>query len=402
MLRFEDIRFDCALYNGYKPCVHGNECAACAYYQPIPPPPGSTQSEPVTADCSGPVTSILIIKTGAMGDVLRTTTILAPLERAYPSAAITWVTDRSAVPLLAANPMISEVIPFGETGVRKVCNRRFDLLLNYEKEKEPLDLAGLVQAGCKRGFAPTPWNTPTVYNSGSQYALLLGLSDELKFRVNRKSYPRVICEMAELEYRRDPYVLHLTEAGRARSAEVNGQVRSPGRPRVGINTGVGAVFRTKQWTPEGWVGLADVLHDQADANLLLLGGRAESELNRQIIERSGCAPDGPPLLLDTGCDNSLEQFIGVVNACDVLVTADSLAMHISVALGKRTVAIFGSTSDHEIDLYDRGEKVVTDFPCSPCYRKTCDKTPTCMQALTPDIVARAVLGQLASAERGDQ
>ena len=45
---------------------------------------------------------ILIIKTGALGDVLRTTTLLHPLKQKYPLARITWITAAAAVPLLAA------------------------------------------------------------------------------------------------------------------------------------------------------------------------------------------------------------------------------------------------------------------------------------------------------------
>ena len=101
-------------------------------------------------------------------------------------------------------------------------------------------------------------------------------------------------------------------------------------------------------------------------------------------------------MIDTGTDNSLSAFFGVVDACDVVVSSDSLAMHIAIALGKCVVAIFGSTTPHEVDLYDRGEKVVTDFECSPCYLKTCDKSPTCMQALRGETVGEAVLRQLAA------
>ena len=155
------------------------------------------------------------------------------------------------------------------------------------------------------------------------------------------------------------------------------------RLRVGLNTGCGAVFRTKQWTLEGWVELATYLRDHVDCSLLLLGGTAEAELNRQILQQA-------PWLIDTGNDNSLEEFFGVVDACDMLVTSDSLGMHLAIALRKWVIGLFGSTSATEIDLYDRGEKWITDFECSPCYLKTCDKQPTCMQALRGETIGEMV------------
>lgn len=396
MLRFEDIRFDCDLYNGYKPCRFGNECAGCPHYSPredaseetepgeavMPPQPAVSRGE-------GDAERILIIKTGAMGDVLRTTTLLPSLKRAYPESFITWVTDHSALPLLEANPLIDELLEMSDATVEAVARKDFDLLLNFEKEKEPLALAGRVRAGTRRGFGPTRWNTPTVYNRESQYALLLGLSDELKFRVNMKTYPEIIAEMACLPYARDPYILELTATSRRCQAMLESRLSGDGRLRIGINTGCGAVFRTKQWTFEGWVGLVHFLQEHASADILLLGGQAERDLNREIL----CHTSG---VIDTGTDNTLEEFFGVVNACDIVVTSDSLAMHIAVALRKYVVALFGSTSHVEVDLFDRGEKVVTDFACSPCYLKTCDKVPTCMQALTGRTVGEAVLrGSLA-------
>lgn len=390
MVDFSDIRFDCILYTGYKPCRYGNECKGCWHYEP---------REPYAAEPASPVHvlapprdptdnspyKILIIKTGAMGDVLRTTTLLAPLLRVYPGAEITWVTDKSAVPLLEHNPKISRLYVLDDATEQLLAGEAFDLLLNFEKEPAPLALAGKVPARIHRGFAPTIWNTPTVYNSSSVYALLLGISDELKFRINEKTYPQIIAEMAEIPYQRDPYELYLPEAAVKRRERLGEQLCRASHPWIGLNTGCGSVFRTKLWPVERWVELVNALKEHVpSATLLLLGGPAEKEMNRAI--QSACSR-----LIDTGCENSLEEFFGIVDACDIVVSSDSLAMHIAIALRKRVVALFGSTSATEIDLYDRGEKVVTDFECSPCYLKQCDKNPTCMQAMTGHEVAEAVL-----------
>lgn len=389
-LRFEDIRFNCALYNGYKPCKYGNECAGCSHYEPRQDAADASLASPLHAPSpSAPLETdspkVLIIKTGAMGDVLRTTTVLWPLRRLYPNARVTWVTDASAEALLRSNPLIDELLTLNAQSFEELASRRFDLLLNYEKEKEPLSLAGKVQAQLRMGFAPTPWRTATVFNPESRYALLLGLSDELKFRQNALPYPQIIAEMAGFAYKRDPYILELSEASRRRQAQIEAQFASKGAWRIGLNTGCGAVFRTKQWTLEGWVGLVRFLQQNTRAQILLLGGKAERELNQQIAQHT----QG---VFDSGSDNSLEEFFGVVEACDLVVSSDSLAMHIAIARKKYVVALFGSTSHQEVDLYGRGEKIVTDFACSPCYKKACeDHKPTCMEALDGATVGQAVL-----------
>jgi ADP-heptose:LPS heptosyltransferase len=391
VLKFEDIKFDCALYNGYKPCRYGNQCAGCTFYEPSVNASDCKSGAPACAPeaiithADGDPARILIIKTGAMGDVLRTTTLLPVLKREYPLSHITWITDVSAMPLLSANRLINRLLPLNEESFAEVVAQTYDVLLNFEKEKAPLELAGKIRAAKRIGFAPTSRGTPTVFNEESRYGLLLGLSDELKFRGNQLSYPRIICDMSGYEYKRDPYILELTPRSHARRAEIESLLPHPDRSRVGLNTGCGAVFRTKQWTLEGWVGLVKYIQAHAPGTqVLLLGGKAETELNREILART----DG---VIDTGVDNPLEEFFGVVDTCDVVVSSDSLGMHIAIALKKYVVALIGSTSSVEIDLFDRGEKIVTTFACAPCYQKTCDLNPTCMQAMTPESVGEAVM-----------
>ena len=144
------------------------------------------------------------------------------------------------------------------------------------------------------------------------------------------------------------------------------------------------MFESKCWTLEGFCGLAKALARDGDCELLLLGGKREREFNRSLLEEC----DAP--LIDTGCDNSLEEFSGIVSLCDAVVSSDSLAAHIALALGKQAVIFFGSTCPQEVELYNRGEKIVSDFPCCPCYLKKCALESSCMDALKPGTVYDAV------------
>ncbi len=389
MLRFDDIKFDCQLYNGYKPCQYGNHCPGCPYYEPLdgntaPWKPALTNGA-ISRLPAAP--RLLIIKTGALGDVLRTTTLLHPLRRQFPDSHITWITAPSARPLLEANPLINELTVFQGDSAADLTHQQFDLSICLEKEGYPLTFAGEVKAAEKTGYFPTPWNTATICNSEAEYMLLLGVIDDLKFHQNIKSYPQIICEATGLPFARDPYSLHLTDSASAPRQRIlqaaNSRPGGHNLPIVGLNTGCGSVFRTKQWTLQGWVETARSILQSGWAHVVLLGGEAERELNRAIREQ---VPD----VIDAGTDNPLDQFFGIIDACDLIITSDSLGMHIGIALKKYVVALFGSTSHHEIDLYDRGEKVITDFPCSPCYLKHCTKSPMCMEAMSSSLVLNAI------------
>jgi heptosyltransferase-2 len=389
----DEIRYDCRYYTGYKPCGKADTCVGCTEYSPRG-------------------TRILLIKLGAMGDVLRTTCLLPGLRKAYSPCHITWITAPESRDLLRFNPMIDCLRTVTLEDVLALDLQEFDLVLNFDKDDEALALAQRVRAKERRGFAPHPnAGTLTVYNDASLYALRLGLSDELKFRKNTKTYPEIVYEMAELPYAGESYVLgidpeaHERAAARVRhwirsSAPSSPSTRSPssnqGVPWIlGLNTGCGGRFATKQWTVEGFVGLARaVLEKDPSALCLLFGGERERDFNAAILQRAS-----HPRLIDTGTQNPLTDFIALVEQCDALVSSDSLGMHIAIAMGKPVVALFGPTAHQEVDLFDRGEKIVTDFPCSPCYLRVCPLEISCMEALKSGTVLQAVRRIRAAVEK---
>lgn len=367
MFQTPDIRPDCRHYNGYKPCGYCESCLDCKSYEEAG-------------------TRILIIKLGAAGDVIRTTPLLAPLRERESPCYITWITDPVSVDLLRQTRNINRLMAWSWENCMVLQGRQFDLLMNFDKESRAMALADLVQASRKIGFAPAPHGGTSVYNEESLYALRLGLSDELKFRQNTQSATEIVFGMAGLPYKGEEYEIGLTEDALSLSDQIRADLVN--FPVVGLNTGCGEAFQTKQWTFEGFAQLAEELNGSG-CRVLLMGGPREKEFNDRLKQRLG------PRIIDTGCDNTIEQFMGIVNACDLLVTADTMALHIAIGLKKRVVAMFGPTCHQEIDLFGRGEKIITDFACSPCYRKTCEKNPTCMTAMDSSTVAKAAMRQVA-------
>ena len=95
-------------------------------------------------------------------------------------------------------------------------------------------------------------------------------------------------------------------------------------------------------------------------------------------------------MIDGGCRNSLMQFASIVAVMDTVLTSDSLAMHMSVALGKPTVVLVGPTSPWELDVFGSGEIVHSGIECLACYLSRCDKTVNCMNTLSPEHVLSRV------------
>jgi ADP-heptose:LPS heptosyltransferase len=330
---------------------------------------------------------ILIVKLAAIGDVLRTTPLLTGLKRAYPQSHITWVVDREAQPLLKNNPYIDRLLSFDFASLLPLEAEAFDLVIGLEKEPRGAAIVSKVKAKEKRGFSLGPEGNPFPLNSSSEYAFFLGLSDELKFHQNRKTYPELIFEIAGIDYQGDEYLFFLAPEDAVfaeKFARKTGLKKS--NRVIGLNTGAGAVFANKAWTEEGYLGLIKQLKKEPGTKVLLLGGPGEKERNRRILKKTRGA------VIDTGCDNTLGQFAAILNLCDLVVTGDTTAMHLAIGLKKKVIALFGPTCAQEIELYGRGEKVASSFPCAPCYRRKCEVSPNCMEGVTAEEVMKKIQG----------
>jgi heptosyltransferase-2 len=329
-----------------------------------------------------------MIKLDAMGDVLRTTALLPDLAGEHPGTAITWITRAESAPLLENNPYVSEVVAYGADSLVHLLARRFDRVINLDAGKISAGLAALAQAPRKDGFVLDPLGHVVATNAAAQAWLETGIDDERKRR-GTATYQARMLEILGLPAQPAGYVFELRSEERA--AGERDLVRlglDLNRPVVGLNTGAGGRWPLKQWREEGLLELIRRLHGERNVQCVLLGGPAEAERNRRLQQGAGVA------VVDAGCHHPVRHFAALTACCDVVVTGDTLAMHVALALRRRTVVLFGPTSAPEIELYGLGEKVVPDMTCLSCYKTACDFVPNCMDLISTDMVAAAVFRQL--------
>ena len=327
---------------------------------------------------------IVVIKLGALGDVIRTAALLPGLKEHWPQSHITWITRPNGVRMLKNHPMIDRLLPFDAETICHVEHERFDLCLSLDKEPGPAALAMRIDAPDRRGIGLSTHGTPMPLNPECTDYFLLGLDDNKKYYENTKSYPQLLYEAVGLEYIGQRYRLY---PGLGEVAWAREYWRDLGVGRsdvvIGLNTGAGRVFANKNWPPEKYIRLISKIREATDWRVALLGGPEERAINREIA--SAC-----PGTLYTGCDHTEQAFAALLQRCNVVVTGDTMATHVAVALQIPTIVLFGPTCAQEIDLYGRGEKIVTGVNCSPCYRRHCDYSPNCMDDISVDRVFETV------------
>jgi ADP-heptose:LPS heptosyltransferase len=362
------LRLNCRNYRGDRPCAVGvpGVCPTdCARFTPLG-------------------TRILIIKLGALGDVLRTAALLPGLHARWPGCQITWVTRPAGVRMLAHHPLIDRLLSFDAETVCHLEHERFDLCLSLDKEPGPAALAMRVDAPDKRGIGLSPVGTPYPLNAACAAYFTLGLDDEAKFRHNDRSYQQLVYEALGLEYAGQRYELYPADADRAHAAACWRALGvGPDDVVIGLNTGAGRVFANKNWPAAKYRELAERLQRRHPWRIALLGGPEERAQNAALAAQC-------PTLLDTGTDHHELEFAALVARCQAVVSGDTLGMHAAIAARVPCIVLFGPTCAQEIDLFGRGEKLRTRLACAPCYRRQCDVTPNCMADLSVAEVCAAV------------
>jgi heptosyltransferase-2 len=222
----------------------------------------------------------------------------------------------------------------------------------------------------------------------------MGIFDDLK-RANIKTYQDIMCSILGLPSQDMQYVLELTDrekqAGRDHLTALG---LDQNKTIVGMHTGGGGRWRLKQWHEESFIALLQQLVNVLGPHtqVVLFGGPLERERNRRIREAVRTS------LYDAGCDNEVRHFAALLRCCSVVLSGDSLAMHIALAMSRRVVVLFGPTSHTEIELFGLGEKVIPNLDCLVCYKQKCDFVPNCMDAISVEMVTQAIVRQLSAAE----
>jgi len=346
------------------------------------------------------VTEILILKTAALGDVLRTTSILPGLKERYPGCRITWVTAPGAVDLVRTHPQVDAVEtldPSSESAAEDLATRlgetRWTKLISLDDELPLCRLAARLSSeqlsGAYLGDDGRSTYTPDVapwFDMGLLSVHGKSRADQLKV-LNTRSHPQIFAEMLGIRMGKPRLVLSAEARAFARSfAERHGL--EPGRLLVGLNTGAGGRWLSKQLSVERTVELGRLVARarHGDVTFVVFGGPPEARRNQAIV--AGFSAEGLPCV-DAGCENGLLQFAALIELCDLLVASDSLALHVAIALDVRVVAFFAPTSAAEIELYNLGEKVASTAPDYCSYRRDADTS-----TITAERLASSVLAQL--------
>jgi len=292
--------------------------------------------------------------------------------------------------LLENNPYINEVIAYGPDALVCLTARAFETVINLDAGKISSSMASMARGSLKIGYLMHDDGFVSGTNESAMEWLRMGIFDDLK-KNNQRTYQEIMCSILDIPVDGMKYVLELKDAEREKGRKHLEHLGLDfNKCIIGIHTGGGDRWALKQWHEEKFIDLIRELSDKQgrEVQVLLFGGPSERERNQRIKEILNVP------IFDAGCDNHVRHFAALISYCAVVVSGDSLAMHIALAMNRRVVVLFGPTSNKEIELFGNGEKIIPDIKCLVCYKPLCDCSPNCMDLISVDDVKQAIIRQL--------
>ena len=316
--------------------------------------------------------NILIIKPGAIGDVLQLTPVIRALKSKYPDSEITLlVGSASTAELFRYNPSVRETFVYDKRGEHKsimsffglwkrLRTKQFDLVINFQRSNIRAWLLASAAFPCRI----------LVYHKArkrSVHAVVNHLDTLAPLGISAANL--------DLELSPGP-------DARAFARNLLSAFKASNRPIIALNPG--ASHPLKQWGSGQFAALADILSKELSANIVIVGGSDDIALSEEIARHTVSRP----LLLAGKLD--LLQLGAVLEQCDVLVSGDTGPMHLATAVGTRVAGLFGSTDPARTGPVGRGHRVIQaeGVPCVPCRSLTCQTAVylECMKKLSPENV----------------
>jgi len=325
---------------------------------------------------------IAIVRLSSLGDIVHTLPAFQSLRRAYPGAHISWIAEPAGVALLANFPGIDQVIPFELKSRRGLLakvlylrsflrrwRRQFGLVLDFQGLIKSALLAFLL-GGTRLGFGRRNAREPL---AALFYSRRAPVFPEERHVIHKNLHLLTLLGIssAVVEYPRREW---------APSRQLAAYLEQEGRDRDWTILNVGGGWPSKRLGAEQWRQVAaDLARDHA---LVLLWGNAGEKETAEAIARQSGARLAPFM--------EFADLIYFISRSRLVVSGDTLALHLADMTGTPAVGVFGPSSPgRNGSLNPASLAVHRRLGCSFCYRRECD-TMDCLHGNVTEEIIQAV------------
>ena len=344
---------------------------------------------------------ILIINPFGIGDVLFTTPIIKAIKEKYPDSFIGYWCNLRVRPLLISGFRVNKIFALSRGDIKKLYRvsffkglweslkltvslkkERFDICLDFSLDHRYSLFSKIIGIRRRVGFNYknrgrflTDKIDVSSYNEKHVVEYYLDLLRLLDIEPKDKSLTLFVPVASEIKAKNILSLAHLEE----------------GDLIIGIAPGAGGSWgkdaEYKHWPALKFAQLADKLVLEFKAKIVLVGDGVESSIADVIVSAMRSKP------VNLVGKISLDLLPALINNFNLFITNDGGPMHLAVALGVKTVSIFGPVSELTYGPFPPSSEHAVmkwDMDCRPCYKNfrlpICDKNRECLRQVSVDLV----------------
>jgi len=323
-------------------------------------------SNAVTSHSSGP--RILVVRLGAMGDMIHTLPAVASLKHSFPGSHLTWLIEAQWAPLLAGNPYVDSVAIFRRGSPRawirtwrKLRSGGFDFAVDFQ---------GLVKSALAASMA----RPDRIF--GFHQSQLRERAAALFYSNHTLAHAAHVVDR-NLELAADAGAANILRTFPLPDGSVEGELPASGFVLASPLAG----WRYKQWPLMFYSRLAARLERELELPLVLNGPPGAND----FASVAAALPH----------QSTVDGLIYATRRATAVVGVDSGPLHLAAALGKPGVAIFGPTDPARNGPYGESVSVLRSPRAVTTYKRL-STINSAMRDIDPDHVFEALKAQLSS------
>lgn len=318
---------------------------------------------------------ILIIRLGAIGDVVNSLVIHQAIKKKHPDVEIHYMTLDYIAPLLKNDKDISKIWII-ENAKKK--NLLYILKTGLKLRKERFDAVISLSNSIRNvlmNFCAGARKIQKRARTGNKMHAVEAFFNSAEGLFNDLDLPKKVNLSVDI----------------AVQERISEKIKNYPKPYFIINPG-GSHDNERQgriWSPENWIKTGNKLIEKYGGTVFIAGSKSEKETHKELLAIKNS-------VLFSG-ELSIEESAALYSLADVLISIDSGPLHIAAALGVKTLAIMGSTGGIYCGPYSpNGTYISPTLKCAPCGQTKCQKLEEgkiyapCIMTITPDMVIKKI------------
>jgi len=335
------------------------------------------------------MTSVLIIRLSAIGDVVMATQVIAPIKLSNPEIKLDWLSQSDTRDLLAENQNIDGLIVWPRAKWKELFRTfkwislireisRFGGRIRASKYDVVIDIQGLLKSGIWAWLSGAPERIGLGSREGSQFLMTKVIEKPKNDKRIGSEYRFLIKELGLDESKCRMHIGLAPEDEDFARSIIEKNSLSEGYAII-------CPFTTrpqKHWIQDYWPSLVSKINNELKLPVTMLGGPSDKLSAEDLM--AYCSGS---LLTNMVAKTRLRQAAALIKHASLLVGVDTGLTHMGTAFEVPTIAIFGSTRPYLTTDSRKTVVLYKALECSPCGRHpTCGGDYTCMKLISPDEV----------------